>query len=365
VASRNREHESLELAPSEVCGQPRFPASRRLLGSATELNRKGADVNPLFRRLAFALTAVAGAALGLATLSGATSPGTNGSLAYDAKIGIRYQLFTSKADGSGPQQLTHFEDSDSMWAAWSPSGKQLAFERDVYRGVFVNRAPIYTMNADGSGMRSLTPKGLNGGPSWSPNGKLIVFSTLEIGKQTATISVIPANGGRVRKLFTAPVPCKRFCGVRFLSPTYSPDGKRIAFVWNKLAAAAILTMNATGGDLKQVIPWQKGRVTDKIDWSPDGSRIAFSSPGIGDLPGISSNVFTVRPDGSGRVQLTHNRGGKINNGLDSWSPDGKKIAFVSNRTGTYEIYVMNANGGGATQVTRGPESHRAAWGTHP
>jgi TolB protein len=300
-----------------------------------------------------------------APFSGATVPGTNGLLAYDAKIGKHYQLFTSKADGSGAQQLTNFTDSDALWAAWSPNGKRLAFERDVYRGVFVNHGAIYTMNADGSGQRSLTPTGLNGGPSWSPNGKLIVFSTLELGKRTATISVIPANGGRVRKLFTAPIPCKRFCGVRFLSPTYSPDGKRIAFVWNKLAAAAILTMNATGGDLKQVIPWQKGRVTDKIDWSPDGSRIAFSSPGIGDLPGTSSNVFTVRPDGSGRVQLTHNRGGKINNGLDSWSTDGKKIAFVSNRSGTYEIYVMNANGTGVTQLTHGPESHRAAWGTHP
>ena len=105
-------------------------------------------------------------------------------------------------------------------------------------------------------------------------------------------------------------------------------------------------------------------MADKIDWSPDGSRIAFSSPGIGDVPGVSTNVFTVRPDGTGLVKLTHNRGGKINNGLNSWSPDGKQIAFVSNRTGTYEIYVMNADGSGITQVTRGPESHRAAWGRH-
>jgi WD40-like Beta Propeller Repeat len=50
---------------------------------------------------------------------------------------------------------------------------------------------------------------------------------------------------------------------------------------------------------------------------------------------------------------------------DSWSPDGRKIAFVSNRTGTYEIYVMNADGSGVSQLTRGPEAHRAAWGTHP
>jgi Tol biopolymer transport system component len=324
-------------------------------------------VNPLSKRLAFAVTALASAALALSvTLSGATFPGTNGSLAYDAKIGKRYQLFTSKADGTAPRQLTHFTDSDAVWAAWSPNGKKIAFERDVYTGVFVNHAAIYTMNADGSGLRSLTPKGLNGAPSWSPNGKLIAFSTLQFRKE-ATVSVIAANGGRVRKLLTTPLPCKRCYDIVLGSATFSPDGKRIAFVWHKkpFPLAAIFTMNATGGGLKQVTPWQKGGLTDKIDWSPDGSRIAYSSPGIGDRPGVSSNVFTVRPDGTGLAMLTHSRGGKINNGLDSWSPDGKKIAFVSNRTGTYEIYVMNANGSGVTQVTHGPESHRASWGTHP
>jgi Tol biopolymer transport system component len=321
-------------------------------------------VNPLFKRLAFAATAVALAALGpAATSSGATFPGKNGLMAYEAKIGKRYQLFTSKADGTAPQQLTHFADSDAVWAAWSPSGNRIAFEREVYTGVRVTRAAIYTMNPDGSGLRSLTPTGLNGRPSWSPDGKLIVFSTLRFGKE-ATISVMAANRGRIRKVLTTPLPTTHF-GLGLDSATFSPDGKRIAFVWTKTSGSAIFTMKASGGGLKQVTPWQKGGLADKIDWSPDGARIAFSSPGIGDRPGISANVFTVRPDGSGRVKITNSRGGRIHNGLDSWSPDGKKIAFVSNRTGTFEIFVMNANGRGVRQITRGPEAHHASWGTHP
>jgi Tol biopolymer transport system component len=102
-------------------------------------------------------------------------------------------------------------------------------------------------------------------------------------------------------------------------------------------------MKAGGGGLRQVTPWEKGGLADKIDWSPDGARIAFSSPGIGDLPGVSSNVFTVRTDGTGLAKLTHSTGGKVNNGLDSWSPDGN----------------------GVSQITHGNESHRGAWGTHP
>jgi TolB protein len=316
----------------------------------------------LFHWLAFA--AMAAAAFGpAATLSGATFPGIAGSLAYEAKIGKHYQLFTINADGSGARQLTHFADSDAVWAAWSPSGEQVAFERDVYTGVFVNRAAIYTMNADGTGLRSLTPTGLNGRPSWSPDGKLIVFGTLRFGKE-ATLSVMRANGGGVRKLLTTPLPTKRH-GLGFDSPTFSPDGKRIAFIWMRKSGSAIFMMKASGSGLKQITSWQKDSLADKIDWSPDGARIAFSSPGIGDRRGVSANVFTVRPDGTGLTKLTNSRGGKTHNGLDSWSPDGKKVAFVSNRTGTFEIYSMSANGSGVTQVTRGPEAHHASWGTHP
>ncbi len=318
-------------------------------------------------RISSALGAALVFLLMLASPSQATFPGKNGLLAYDAKVGKRYQLFTSELDRGAAQQLTHFADSDSIWAAWSPSGNQIAFERDVYTGAFVSRAGIYTMNADGTGLRLLTPTGFNGRPSWSPDGRRILYATLQYGKQ-ATVSVMAANGTGVKHVLSIPLPEKTFQakgGKKLESPAFSPDGKRIAFIWGKKAGAgAIFTMNAEGGGLKQVTPWQKGGLADKIDWSPDGSRIAFSSPGIGDVPGVSSNVFTVRPDGTGLIKLTSSRGGKIHNGLDSWSPDGKKIAFVSNRTGTYEIYVMNADGSRVTQVTSGPEAHRAAWARH-
>ena len=303
-----------------------------------------------------------------APLSQATFPGTNGLLVYEAKIGRHYQLFTVATDGSGGRQLTHFADSDAVWAEWSRDGKRIVFERDVYKGVQVIRALIETMNADGSSLHTLRPTGFNGRPSWSPDGKRIVYSALAYGKQ-ATVSVMAANGTGRKTVISIPLPEKTFQakGSKGLdSPTFSPDGRRIAFVWRKKAGpAAIFTIKAGGGSLEQVTPWERWGLADKIDWSPDGSRIAFSNPDPGAGPGISSNVFTVRADGTGLVKLTDSRGGKVHNGFDSWSPDGRKIAFVSNLDGgAYDIYTMNSDGTGRTQLTHGPEAHHAAWGTH-
>jgi TolB protein len=306
----------------------------------------------------------AGLAAGLAIAGTALSTpstfsGKNGRLLYQGQVGAHTQLFTIKADGTGRRQLTHFGDSDSLWASWSPDGRRIAFERD-----FADHGGIYTMNADGSGLRALRT-GLVGQPTWSPDGAEITFGRYIPGKE-ASIWIMGASGGDVRRVTTNPLPKNDGCGgcAGQGSSVFSPNGKRIAFTWIKGGhSGAISTVGVDGTGLRQLTPFRRG-VADKIDWSPDGSRIAFSSPEFG-RAGASSNVYTIRPDGSGLRQLTHNRGGTINAGADSWSPDGTKIAYVSNKSGSYQIWTMNADGSGATQLTRGPEAHLAAWGSHP
>jgi Tol biopolymer transport system component len=143
-----------------------------------------------------------------------------------------------------------------------------------------------------------------------------------------------------------------------------PDGKRATFLRQKPGddtVAAIFVARLFGHGLKRITPW--GHYADKIDCSPDGRRILFSKPDF-EQPGVSANVYTMRIDGSQVVQLTHDRGGTVQNGADSWSPDGTKIAFVSNRGGTSQIYTMNADGTAVTQLTKQPGAHLASWGSH-
>ena len=116
-------------------------------------------------------------------------------------------------------------------------------------------------------------------------------------------------------------------------------------------------MQANGTHERRLTKPARG-VGSKIDWSPDGSTIAFSA-----VTGTSSNLFTIHPDGTGPKQLT-DVPAKVNDLLDSWSPDGKQLAFISDAAGAFQIYAMTADGGSAIQVTHGPESHLAAWGSH-
>ena len=122
----------------------------------------------------------------------------------------------------------------------------------------------------------------------------------------------------------------------------------------KLSALFVGRLFGGPDRLKRITRYQG--MDSKIDCSPDGTRILFSSPYP--RPRGSSNVFSVRTDGSGLVQLTRSHGGSVNNIAASWSPDGTKIAFIRYRHRSSQLYVMNADGTAVTQVTHGPEG---AW----
>lgn len=129
-------------------------------------------------------------------------------------------------------------------------------------------------------------------------------------------------------------------------PAYSADGKSIAYCSGVRAAGGVIeiwTMKQNGTQRRQVT--RLGGRMIFPDFSPDASRIVFS----GRLPGATNDdVFVIDADGTGLTQLTASPG---NDALPAYSPDGDKIVFTSDRSGTPQVWVMNANGASQTQLT--------------
>lgn len=125
-------------------------------------------------------------------------------------------------------------------------------------------------------------------------------------------------------------------------PAYSSDGRRITFCSNRGGTYEIWRMRSDGRDQRQVTHlgfalWP--------DYSPHGRRIAFEGRSGEDA---NTEIYLVRPDGTRLRQLTSGDGDNL---YPAWSPDGRHIVFESDRTGIPQVWLMNADGTGQTQLT--------------
>ena len=209
---------------------------------------------------------------------------------------------------------------------------------------------VYAMNADGGRQKRLTkadvdttsPAGIffQTDPAWSPNGADIAFSSKRSGR--SAIYVMRADGTGTKEL-TA--------GADDIHPTWSPDGKRLAFERTK----KIYVVGADGNDVHIV---SKGAANDGDPaWSPDGKWIAF----VRKQPGsVEREIWIMRPGGSDSRRVTTLHGTSIN---PAWSPDGSKLAFASDIAGSlYDLYVVDVDGKPVRRLTRsGPDTFEPAW----
>ena len=123
---------------------------------------------------------------------------------------------------------------------------------------------------------------------------------------------------------------------------------QIAFSSDHDGNLEIYSVDTDGANLVRLTN-HPGRDTQPA-WSPDGRKIAFTSDRRN---GFSLEIYVMNADGEKLVQLTTDHPPAVNDESPSWSPDGTKIAFASNRGDSYDIYVMDADGNNLVQLTRG------------
>ena len=267
--------------------------------------------------------------------------GANGKIALVTQGKTRDEIAVVKPDGTGFKTLAKSKKRSFLNPRWSPDGKRIAMtsglrgqtpqgwvmrrngkgrkflvfgetpswspggNKLVYRGVQGLFAGLFVIKANGKGKpKRLTQESLfhrDIEPRWSPNGKKILFTRAGNSEANFQIWRINSNGKRPRKL------------VEGADPDWSPNGRRIVF--NRLIEASgsdpqtleLYVMNAKGKGITQGI----GLAEDPV-WSPDGTKIVFS---LGDDP--SNDVYTINADGTGLTQLTTDMN---DNRTPDWQP---------------------------------------------
>lgn len=291
------------------------------------------------------VTGAAGASItDLSLLLPPATPANSAAVLKSTKIAFSRNnfLMLMNADGTGLVQLT--KDAPGLGTAdssWFPDGTKLAFAKF---DASVGKQQIFSINVDGTGLRRLTDGTFNCRfPSVSRDGTKIAFVQSDANFD-AHVFVMPATGGQATQI--------TFGTTLDESPTWSPDGARLAFtrfIQTEAPTRQVYVVDANGANLHKLLggKFTTLEVSDPA-WSPIDDTVAFiyamqktsilAITQAENVPNESANDVTGDALVLGRV---------------SWSPDGSRLVYVRTSNPTV-LATINSSGGTATPLIKDP-----------
>jgi Tol biopolymer transport system component/DNA-binding winged helix-turn-helix (wHTH) protein len=236
-------------------------------------------------------------------------------------------IFLLSLNSEETQQLTHPQVGAFDWGpAFSPDGQHVSFVRSQPGGF---PEDLYLTNITGTDLHQLTSEHAHilGPPAWSSDGHYVMYATTKAGEPT--LWRVPVPAGEPRAVDQV--------GANVWHPSISRRGFRLAF--QQIRSASSILQMGIGPDAgsRKVVTSTRGR-NEGPALSPDGKRLAFMSNRSGTM-----EIWVSSPDGSNAVQLTALDGA----GTPRWSPDSKTIAFDSRLDERGAIFTVLADGGTA------------------
>ena len=233
------------------------------------------------------------------------------------KTGFK-EIYECDFDGHELRQLTN-SHSISLTPALSPDGRYLAYT-DFSSG----RPALYIRDLSEGKISTIGKSGISIDPGWRNSREVATTLSFE-GDQE--IYLIKTDGSISRRL--------TFSKGIDLSPSFSPDGNKMAYVSDRNGLPQIFIEDLPSGQVSRLT--FSGRYNTQPSWSPAGDKIAYTTW----ESGSEINIFVTGIDGSGLKQLTEKSG---ENESPSWSPDGRMIVFTSSRQGSKKLYIMQSTG---------------------
>jgi TolB protein len=270
------------------------------------------------------------------------SLGVGGTAATRVLFVMEGKVYAIDQDGAD-QRLVSSSDHAALSPAWAPDGRRFG-----YMEFWEGHGRLFVQDV-ASGRRTPVPttgQALDFTPSFSPDGKTLAFSrATEEGTDVYTVNV--KDGCCLQRLTVG-----RFYDN--LSPTYSPDGQRIAFVSTRSGLPQIYTMAADGTDPQLFAPFDYGATgsSNAPEWSPDGQTVAFHRDVGGTL-----QVFVLDVRTRAVRQLT-----SVGRNEDpTWAPDSRHMAFVSDRSGYRQLWMIDLETGRIRPLLQKSGARLPAW----
>jgi len=244
------------------------------------------------------------------------------------------------SDGFNDKPLTR--RGLSLSPSWHPSGRKLIYSKFLEGGAGTQLEEVDFATGR---TRTISGGGLNITPAYSHDGRYVVYASGNEQGTDLMMTPLDSPGVVTRLTFGR--------GSDNGSPTFSPDGRQIAFFSSRSRFPQIYTMDFDGTNLQLLTPFTPGVRSYRAapDWSPDGRAVAYEQQ-MGDFQVWMINVRDKEPR-----QLTS----EGENEGPSWAPDGRHIALSSTRGGSKQIWILDSESGRFRQLTFNPGARLAAW----